>query len=272
MPSCWETKCQAPEGITLLLAYVSLQQSFFRLLGSQEALETPKQLKLSFTHNGREFETLLNRETGAIPEGTKVTLAGDNGAKEVVEASQVYTYYSTDRNWVLAFHNHQKFEGLHLEDNTGKLTHFVGDSGKFHFYDKAEEFLNRDGRSLEGSSEVKKPLMQVDYWAGCYPGQGNGLQQLEIGVAVGLTMVRNFGQLQSTNIINSMISLSNTIYERQMDISLVVRDVFLATSSGSASFNNPGCLNGIYTQLNQLNSWSKPSGQAIWASRLAPGG
>lgn len=229
-----------------------------------EDSKPPKQLKLSFTIDGVSMESVLNREKGAFGEGAVLSfpIDGKPGEYDVVEAPEAFTYYSTEKDWVLTFHTDSKFDGLIFGKENEAIHHFVAENGQLTMNDKVKDWFPGEMKSRGLTSEASQN--GIDYWTGCHEGQSRGLSGLNMGMVIGNVHYKAFGQQTSLNQINSYVSLSNTIYERQMDIRLVINDVVIATQPNQESFLPGSCSQSIQTQLSGMARWRKPSNQVLW--------
>lgn len=224
----------------------------FSLLGS-EKVAPPKELKLSFTIDGKDRVSTLTRTKGAYNEGVKATL-GSTGEK--VDIDEHFAYYSEDRNWVLTFTNDNHFEGLVFEEDNSKIHHIIVKDGEMKVDGKVRDYFPGPMRNL--LSEVS----QVNYWDNCHAGQSRGLSSLDMGMAVGNVFHKIEGS-KTGALLNQFVTLANTIYERQMDIVLKIDDVFVADTP--EAFAPSSCTLDMSTQLYRFRDWrSRPSKQPLW--------
>lgn len=231
----------------------------FSLLG--ENSELPKQLELSFTVNGEVKKSILQRERGAFGEEAKVTFGKENG-EEVVAVPEIFAYFSKDKNWILTFHGDNKFDGL-LFDNNGKdIFHFVSEKGELKLNNDIKKLF--PGEIKSKGRELTNEANGIDYWDDCHPAQSKGLARLDIGIAIGNVMFQSKGTDLSLELASSFITLSNAIYERQLDISLSIQDTFVATEPNLENFLPGTCSQSIQNQLSRFASWNKPSNQVLW--------
>eukprot|EP00511_Aplanochytrium_stocchinoi_P011592 CAMPEP_0204862094 /NCGR_PEP_ID=MMETSP1348-20121228/2189_1 /ASSEMBLY_ACC=CAM_ASM_000700 /TAXON_ID=215587 /ORGANISM="Aplanochytrium stocchinoi, Strain GSBS06" /LENGTH=735 /DNA_ID=CAMNT_0052011843 /DNA_START=451 /DNA_END=2658 /DNA_ORIENTATION=+ len=190
-----------------------------------------------------------------------------SGDKEVTEAvPETFSYRNSEGNWVMTLRSSKSFEGLHYAAN-GKAIYFHHKNGKFIVDDEAHEFFKDSPLQLPRmTSEGAERNLAIDYWTNCYSGQGR-TNTFSIGVAVGAKMSATYNDdtTRITNMVNSMITLSNEIYLPQMEIKLVVGDIFIQKGSGGPSWSTPSCAGDIQGQLNNLQRWSsRPSRQGLW--------
>lgn len=217
-------------------------------------------MKFSFTVNGEAKEALLTRDRGAFTEDAQMTTMNENGEYVKSPLPEQFAYYSEDRNWVLTFHGDNKFDGLMFEEDNSKIHHFVGQNGKLTVDGNVKDYFPGEMKGRGLTSEANG----IDYWDNCHGAQSSGLGQINIGMAVGKVMIDNFGTNGAISEYNSYMTLTNTIYERQMDIRLAIADTFFATTSGAAPWAPSTCTQDIQTQLNNMRFWNPPSSQTLW--------
>jgi hypothetical protein len=118
-----------------------------------------------------------------------------------------------------------------------------------------------------GESPAARHARAVAKWDNCYPGD-SVKQAISVGVAVDSRFFKarlNSDESEAIAWLASVFASANMIYETQLNVVLMMGDVFVQKSEdGAPSWNNPSCSQGISKTLSNFRAWSPPKAQGLW--------
>lgn len=257
------------------------------VLEGQKNTRRPEGIRIEFESNGEIFSSEFFH-VNVFDVGAKITIATKGNQSDEHLSPESNSYESKDGESVITLLSDDgEIEGLikkkeelfFIKKTRGKKAtikkshhsnNFLcgGALDKDHPHNhnirviNAEKIKNSDSRRRLDLDQNNSPVKR---WSNCYKNDHKP-RIFSIGIALDVNLMKslNYDIKKATNYAASIVSESNIIYKRQLNINLKIGELYIQNSGAGPDWNKKNCKLNIDKQIDHFEVWKKPSKQAVW--------